>query len=94
MEIGNTTDSVGSISGVDNAFKPAGKFRGISYFDCDNTTFNKCLKGKQKGGHWNRHLGKSAFTDGVKSWIKTNKQSNFMLRNKSDGSFIFANRVS
>ena len=94
MEAGNTTSSVGSIAGVDNAFvKPAGKFRGVNYFDCDSDTFSKCLKGKKKGGHWNSYLGKTDFTSGVKSWLKTNKKSNFMLRNSSDGSFVFAHKA-
>jgi len=94
METGNTVASVGAIAGVDNAFvKPAGKFRGVDYFDCDNTTFQTCLKGKQKGGHWNTYLGKSDFTTGIKSWLNANKKSNFMLRNTNDGSFVFAHKV-
>ena len=94
MDTGNTTSSVGSISGVDNAFvKPAGKFRGVDFFDCDSDTFDKCLKGKRKGSHWNSYLGKSDFTSGVKSWVKSNKQSNFMFRNTSDGSFVYAHKV-
>lgn len=93
MEAGNTVASVGSISGVDNAFKPAGKFRGTDFFDCDSDTFSKCLKGKRKGGHWNSYLGKSEFTTGVKTWLKANKKSNFMLRNMGDGSFVFAHKA-
>jgi len=94
METGNTTSSVGSISGVNNTFiKPNGKFRGVYYFDCDSDTFNKCLKGKQRGVHWNTYLGKSDFTDGIKSWLKANKNSNFMLRNISDNSFVYAHKV-
>lgn len=85
---------VGTLSGVDNTWvKPAGKFRGVDYFDCDSDTFSKCVHGKKKGGHWNSHMGKSDFTSGIKNWISKNKNTNFMFRNNSDGSFIYAHKV-
>lgn len=88
------TSSVGTLSGVDNTWvKPAGKFRGVEYFDCDHDTFEKCYKGKQKGAHWNTYLGKTDFTASVKQWIKANPKSNFMLRSTQNGSFLFAHKV-
>lgn len=87
---GVTTSNVGDIKG-DWTAKPAGKINGTPYFDCDNDTFYKCVQGKQKGKHWKKFIGGET-GDTIRKWASTNRNSNFMLRNKDDDSFIYAHR--
>lgn len=85
----NTT----SVSNVDGGFKPSGTFASVPYFDCDDSTFQKCYHSKKKGKHWNTHLGKSEFTNNLKSWLKKNKNASFMLKNTSDSSMLYAHKT-
>jgi hypothetical protein len=85
---------VGTLGGVDNTWiQPNGTFRGVDYFDCDSDTFSKCVQGKKKGGHWNSLMGKNEFTSSIKKWISGNRGKNFMFRNTSDYTFIYAHKV-
>ena len=88
---GQTTSSTSDTGALKGDWKPAGTFNGTPYFDCDNGTFYKCVQGKQKGKHWKKFLG-GEMGDGVRDWVSKNRKSNFMLRNKDDGSFIYAHR--
>lgn len=88
MEGGQTTTSTGEITGD---WKPAGKFNGTPYFNCDANTFHSCIKGKKKGKHWKKFIGGDLGT-GIKTWASQNRNSNFMLRNTDDDTFIYAHR--
>lgn len=89
---GVTTTNVTSTGALDGDWKPDGNINGNPYFDCDPATFYKCVQGRMKGKHWKKFLG-GEFGEGVKQWAAKNRNSNFMLRNKEDGSFIYANKI-
>jgi hypothetical protein len=88
---GMTTTSASGSGALKGDWKPTGTFNGVPYFECDSDTFYKCVQGKQKGKHWRKFLG-GEFGEGVRQWVSKNRTSNFMLRNKDDGSFIYAHK--
>lgn len=91
-DIGNTTTSASSTDALKGDFiQPSGKINGTPYFDCDSNTFYKCVQGKKKRKHWKQFLG-GEFGNGIKKWVASNRNSNFMLKNTEDGSFIYAHR--
>lgn len=87
---GMNTSNVGDIKG-DWTGKPNGKFNGTPYFDCDATTFHNCVKGKQAKKHWKKFIG-GELGSNIKQWANKNRNSNFLLRNTDDDSFIYAHR--
>lgn len=85
---GVNTSNVGDIKGD---WKPAGKFNGVPFFDCNSTTFYDCVKGKRKNKHWKKFLGGET-GKGIQSWASKNRNTNFMLRNTDEDSFIYAHK--
>lgn len=91
MADGNNTTTASDTDALKGDFKPSGKVNGIPYFDCDSNTFYDCVQGKKKRKHWKTFIGGELGAN-IKDWASVNRNSNFMLRNTQDGSFIYAHR--
>jgi hypothetical protein len=91
MEVGVNTTNASSTDALKGDFKPSGKFNNTPYFECDPATFHNCVAGKKKGKHWSKFLG-GPFGENVKKWVASNRNSNFMLKNSEDNSYIYAHR--
>jgi len=84
---------VGNVAGYDKPanIQPSGKYGEDPYFDCDCETFAKISKARKKGDKWNTLTGSDDdFIRGIKKWSQSNKTPSFLMRNKLDGSFIYA----
>jgi len=72
--------------------KPDGWALGSAYFNVDGKTFSDARLGRGKGKRWHTLLGKSDTVDNIRAYARKNGNPDIMLRNSSDGSFMFAQR--
>ena len=64
-----TTTTTGGAD-IFTPIKADGKAFGLDYFECDDATFNKCLKGGKKfRSHWMKFLGNK----NIQQYAKKNK---------------------
>jgi hypothetical protein len=71
---------------------PDGTAFGMSYFDCDADTYQKCVHGKRKTGRWQSYLGDDERAGGIKNWAKLNNKDGIMIKDISSGSYTVLRR--
>jgi len=72
---------------------PDGVFMGKPYFNCDSDTFAKIRMGRKKKQRWSTFLGtKNDWAEGVRRWARKSGNPDFLFRNASDGTFVYAQK--
>jgi len=89
-----TTSAIASSSPSDGRAKakPDGWAMGKAYFNVDGNTFHAARTGRGRGRRWHSLLGKSAEVDNIRNYARQNGNPDIMLRNSSDGSFMYAQK--
>jgi len=72
--------------------RPDGHALGAAFFTVDANTFSKARLSRAKGKRWHTLLGKTPVVDSIRGYARQNKNPNILLRNASDGSFMYAQR--
>lgn len=84
---------IGTTGGTIRHDGVAGRAFGHDFFKCTNDIFQDCLHGRAKNKKWNKFVGRDkTLSDNIRSYIKDNKKSKFLLQNERTGEFVFADQ--
>ena len=89
----STSAGLGNNAAGTMNYDPDGVAFGLPYFNCSDKTFNNCMRGRAKHKRWGNFLGDEKLTSKIRGHLKASKGKKFLLKNKSTGEYVFANRM-
>jgi len=67
---------------------PSGTAAGKAYFTVDADVFHGAIKGRKKGQHWSKALGKSDVVKGIRDYARKNKNPAILLNKAGTQEFL------